>query len=228
MDKVLPDLIVCWPRHMDFPLWRTQLHRDRDRFSKVLVVFTDMNVAGLDYREFIKDAMKEDDVMFLDNDPVSGDQDWRNVATNKALLYSDSEWVFFTEQDFFWNQGFWNEVFKKDNEYKVVKVGDRVHPCCIIIKRSLLDNTCLDFSVIRDVSDHFSRIQNDLSHLFVQVIPEKFWIHMGGLSQNLRFLQLGTFQDIAYNKEEFRNFCIGSLPNAHPDFKAWFNEYLET
>lgn len=205
MEQILPDLILVWPRHLDFPLWREQLKEHRSRFNRAIIVFTNMNV-GEDLRPSLIPLLAVDQVLFLENDEVEGDEDWRDVAVNKALEYSDSEWVFFTEQDFTWKPGFWRTVYREAEtvDYLYVDIEGRVHPCCIIIKRTLLDETNKDFSVIRDVSDHFSRIQLQLVGKAHYVIPKIFWHHMGGLSQNLHIQQEGGTD--FYNPEEFKEY----------------------
>jgi hypothetical protein len=224
MEQILsikPDLILVWPKHLDFPYWRQQLHNNRRYFSKVIIVFTNMNT-GNDYRDFIHYAMASDDVTFLDNEEVTGDQDWRNVAVNLALKHSDNEWVFFTEQDFFYEKDLLEYV---QNSRTVdscigVLVGLRLHPCCIFIKRKLLDSTSLNFSVIKDVSDHFSRIQNDLDEKeLIRVIPHTMWTHLGGLSQNMHILMNGG--KIEYMPKEFAEYvrlCLNVTVPMHLDF----------
>jgi len=82
------DLICCHPFHLDYPLWREFIKNNRDRFNKVIVVFTDMNVADLDYREFVQTTMKKDKITFMDCLPAEANEDWRNKAINMALTVS--------------------------------------------------------------------------------------------------------------------------------------------
>ena len=53
-----PDLIESWPQHLDYPLHRKFIKENRDRFAKVIIVFTAMNAQG-DYREFVKNIRGE-------------------------------------------------------------------------------------------------------------------------------------------------------------------------
>lgn len=227
MDKILPDLIVAWPQHMDYPLWRQQLRDHRHRFGKVIIVITNMNVTD-NYRNFLTTSMWEDNVTILVNDKVTGRDDWRNIAVNKALANSTSEWVWFTEQDFFFKPGFWELVQEQMSKVEYIRTmaGDRVHPCCIFLKRSMLDQTKKDFSVIRDVSDHFRILQNDLSNTPSFDIPSDLWEHLGGLSQNMFLLMNG--ESNFYMKDSFDKYvkdCLQvSVPN-HPDFIKLFEGY---
>ncbi|MEK6881126.1 MAG: hypothetical protein AABY22_16015, partial [Nanoarchaeota archaeon] len=104
---MITDLIVSHPKHLDYPLFRQFIKENRAHFKKVLIVFTDMNVPDLDYRSFIQDAMRKDKITFMDCLPAEADEDWRNKAINMALSVSDADWVYFTEQDFFPQEGFW-------------------------------------------------------------------------------------------------------------------------
>lgn len=224
-----PDLIICQPRHLDFPLWRKFIRDNRFRFNKIIVVFTHMNVSDVDYRQFVQDSLREDNVIFLDCLPAEADEDWRNKAVNMALTVSDSEWVWFTEQDFTALDGFWDAVEKASKVTSViwVEVGERPHPCCIFIKRDLIEKTSKNFGVVRDVSDHFSIFTKEIRDQFPVITIERGWHHMNGLSQNLRMLQLG--EEPNYNPEEFKEYCKRCLEidSIHPDFKALFEKYLE-
>lgn len=226
-----PDLIVCWPQHLDYPLWREFIHDNRSRFYRVIVVFTNMNTDG-DYRQWIKDVMAQDDIAFMHNDSVSAEQDWRNVAVNKALSYSKSEWVFFTEQDFIPKGNFWKEV---DDMAKRVEVfgyfqEGRLHPCCIFIKREMLDKTHKDFGVVKDELDHFGRLQQDLENeeIIIGMIPSYLGHHLNGLSQNMWMLQHG--EEPNYQPEEFKEYCKKSLEVTvplHPDIVNLMQPYIK-
>ena len=192
------DLILSWPRHLDYPEWRTWLKENRQKFNKVIIIFTNMSYNLPDMSNFAKTQMESLNVICEDNDPVAGNQDWRNVAVNKALKYSDAEWIWFTEQDFHPKEGFWefvDKTIKMDEEHNMnwtfgAVVGERLHPCCIFMPRKVLDKTSKDFSVIPDVSDHFSRIQNELS--IFETIPPELYIHESALSERLTNKLLGN------------------------------------
>lgn len=237
MDKTLPDVVCSWPRHTDFPLWRQQIHDNRSLFNKVIVVFTDMNVQK-DYREFIGMVMKEDNITFVDSDPVNSPDDWRNIAVNTGLRYSTAEWVWFTEQDFFWKEGFWEKVYEYAGSAMVMaaNVQGRMHPCCIFIRRFVLDkHTRKDFSVIPNVSDHFSKIQEDLQNQIIVWIPDRLYTHMSGLSQNMFLLTCRKFfgkdpREVMTYPKEFKKYCEDCLKldiPMHRDFEEMFREYIQ-
>ena len=225
-----PDLLCVWPKHIDYPLFRKFIKENRDEFNKVIVIFSDMAV-DLNYSTYVRQAMKDDRVMFKNIKRAETGKDWRNEAIHEALLLSTSDWIAFWEQDFIVKEGFFREVKALSQRVDVFGYyqDERLHPCCIYIKRALLDKTCKDFSPIPDISDHFSRIQRDLEKkdILIGVIPHRIADHLNGLSQNIHILQEGGEPN--YNPEAFRKYCEECLTveDIHPDFKKLFQEYLE-
>lgn len=193
---IRPDVIVCWPRNCDYPLWRQFIRDNREKFNLVIVVFTETN-HGEDYREFIRDAMHQDYVLFVENRPVNyGAEDWRNIGVNAALLHSyNSEWVWFTEQDFIpTNTTYWNDIQENSEKYDILGVyqGERLHPCSIYIKQSLLNKTSKDFSAKPPEYDHFGKLQIDIGALQRPVYHiENNYTHMNGLSHNIALIERG-------------------------------------
>lgn len=232
--KMKPDLLCVWPIHLDYPLYRKFLHDNRERFAKVIVVFTQMNT-GKDYSEWVRQELNKDGVISIYNDEVlSGD--WRNVAVRKGLSYSDAEWVFFTEEDFIPDPNFWGEfeiaMQTKSIDVIGVKQDTRLHPCCIFIKRSVLDKTSKDFSAHPPEHDHFGQIQKDLMNfdppLTAFTINPKLYTHMNGLSQNLYLLMVGEQPN--YEPEKFRKYCQKCLQldlPIQPDIKKLMEDYIK-
>lgn len=224
-----PDVIICHPFHLDYPLWRKFIHENRARFKKVIIVFTDMNVRDLDYRGFVQNAMAKDDVIFLDCLPAKANEDWRSKAVNMALTVSDAGWVWFTEQDFTPLEGFWDAIYQREDisvdDVMAIKEGDRIHPACLFVKRKLIDETSKDFGVTPDEADHFYKFVRELG--FMYIIPQEFWAHMNGLSQNMWMLQQGI--DPNYKPKEFKEYCKKCLKvdPIHPDFFELFSWYTE-
>lgn len=230
MKLNLPDAIVTWPRHLDYPLFRKCVKENRDKFNKLIIVFTDMNVRDPDYRLYVREAMKEENILFLDCLPAEAKEDWRNKAVNMALTVSDSEWVWFWEEDFIPVPELWREV--KDLMQRVDVFGRyqerRLHPCCLFIKRKLLDRTSKDFSAYPDKGmDHFGLIQKWLeSHdIITGVIFAQYGYHMNGLSQNLHMLQTGLEPN--YAPPEFKKYVQDCLTeDIPPDMRELFEGYL--
>lgn len=210
---IKPDVIVSWPRNCDYPLWRQFIHDNRDRFSKVIVAFTGAPVDG-DYDCFVRESTETDGVTCI-TVPHEIPGDWRNNAVHRALTYSLSEWVWFTEQDLNVNDEFFNDVERAVNagaDVFAVYQGSRMHPCSILIKRSVLYQLRLDFGIIPDVADHFVKIQQQLEageYTIFRANP-KTYKHLNGLSHNWYLLTHGGQP----------NYQVG-------EFGAWLGECLK-
>jgi hypothetical protein len=206
------------------------IKENREHFNKVIIVWTDMNVRDPNYKIYVQQAMRNDKITFLDCLPAEANEDWRNKAINMALSVSDSEWVYFTEQDFILSGYFWREVtdlMKRCEVFGRYQEG-RLHPCCLFIKRYLLNKTSLDFSANGDKGyDHFGLIQNwiDKKDIICGVIFEQYGHHMNGLSQNLYLLQIGEVPN--YNPPEFRVYIHDCLQeDMPPDMRQLFESYV--
>ena len=203
------DVIVTWPINCDYPLWRQFIRDNRHRFNEIIIAFHNTNL-NIDFRLFIASSMFPDYVHFLDARTPKPDEDWRSVAINQSLIHSyNSEWIWFTEQDFIIDDpGFWDEVSENSKKYDIMAVfqADRMHPCCIFIKRQLLQKTSRNFGIIPNVADHFSIIQREIEALQVPIYHlEKGYKHLNGLSHNISLLEQGQ------------------APNYHlDDLKIWF------
>ncbi len=193
---MIPDIIICWPRNNDYPLWREYIREHRNFFNEIIIVFTETH-QGDDYRDFVRQAMFEDHALFVDIAPFPATEDWRNVATNRAMLHSyNAEWVLFTEQDFMPTTGFWNDVYSKiKGGSKVIGIldGNRIHPAFLLVKREVLKGREWDFGVIPDKADHFAKVTKQIIDLGykIDLVDPEFWTHMSGLSQNFTMLTRG-------------------------------------
>ena len=230
---IKPDIIVSWPRNCDYPLWRQFIHDNREKFNLVIVVFTETNV-GENYREFVKKAMAKDWVLFAENPEIPGGEDWRNVAVNHALIQSyNAEWVWFTEQDFFPKDGFWENVqamVDDDLRYIAVKQGDRIHPCSLFLRRDLLSSLRKDFAANPPEYDHFGNIQKQLEQREerIGVIHPDQWQHLNGLSHNMRLVSDGGLPN--YDPKEFDEYvqkCMKVTVPLDARFVNWANSYFQ-
>ena len=173
--------------------------------------------------------MQKNWVLFSDNPPVHNN-DWRNVAINHALLQSyNAEWIWFTEQDFIIKDStyFWGTVYMADDngaEFIAVKESDRIHPCCMFIKRSLLARTSREFSANPPLYDHFGKLTQEVEKLGPKAhFIDKGWQHMAGLSHNLRLVEEGGLPN--YKPLEFDTFARESLLVTVPQNET-FNRLL--
>lgn len=204
------DVIVCWPRNCDYPLWRWFIHEHRSYFKDIIIVFTETN-QGHDYRQFVKQAMNEkfeDGITFLDNYPVKAGDDWRDVAVNRALEHSKGNWVWFTEQDLFvTHKAFWPMMAKYMFNFDVVgyKEGSRVHPANLWVKKEWINKSSKNFGIEKDRSDHFYKFYNSirLQGAKIKMIPypNSNFYHMSGLSQSMGQIERG--EEVNYHPEDF-------------------------
>lgn len=226
-----PDIIVTWPRNTDYPLWRQMIRDNRNLFNEVIIVFMETN-QGDDYRQFIRDAMFQDHALFVESPPVESGRDWRDVAVNAGLMHSlHSEWIWFTEQDFFFKDitDAWEALGNIDKEpfdFVGVKEGERLHPCCLFLRRSVLPKISRSFGANPPEFDHFGRVQKDLDLLQAKgvIIHHEDYVHMAGLSHNMRLVSDG--QQPNHQVELFREYlakCLEVTVPVDPRFIALAN-----
>lgn len=223
-----PDIVIAWPISCDYPLWRQMIRDNRAKFNNVIIVFTKTHY-GEDYRLFVAGAMQQDNCVFLDNLPVAGHQDWRNVAVNHGLSFSTSEWVWFTEEDFLPQAGFWETIEElKGNNAIGIMEGSRVHPACLFVKREIINKTKKDFGVVPGKADHFYRFTKQVEEITpINKIPARLWEHMNGLSQNYSMAYNG--QKANYHPEQFLQYLIDCQDvevMQDKRFNAFANNYL--
>lgn len=210
------DVILTWPKNCDYPLWRQFIRDNRHRFENIYIFFHQTN-AGHDFRPFVYNSMAQDNICFRDFQYTAVD-DWRNIAINQALELSKSEWVWFTEQDFIITDPdeFWGQVYKNESaDFIGIDVSGRWHPCCMFVKREIINKTQKNFAVIPGVKDHFGRFQKNLEEMIIKrVFLNKGWRHLNGLSQNFYLLSIG--QKANYNPDEFYQYLKDSLDVSVP------------
>ena len=170
-----PDVIICHPRDVLYPLWMKCMNKDRHLFNKVIVVMTQQS-NDWDFTNYIKDKLINAEI--IESYPYDG-TDWRNSAINEALKHTTGD-VLFLEQDFLYEEGFMENNLKGT---KALREGDRVHPAFLLVERERLDKTDKDFSVNPDKGDHFSKFTSQLSD--IENITGDYY-HLNGLTQNYR------------------------------------------
>lgn len=219
------DVVAVWPRNNDYPLWREFIRDNRTKFNEILITFMETN-QGYDYRSDVINHMFPDYAHFISAQQVHATEDWRNVAINAALLHSyNAPWIWFTEQDFFPTAGFWEDVKKlEDDGCGVIAVyqGARMHPCCIFMRRDVLNRTCKNFSIVPDKSDHFSLIQRDIEQMHDikqgKINPDTYK-HLNGLSHNWSLLANG--QEPNHNVDEFFDYLLACMSVDVPLSPEW-------
>lgn len=207
--KIKPDVILVWGRNVDFPLWRQFLRDNRQRFGKVIIAWMESH-SGDDYRDFIRYSMQQDNVTFLDapTQEELHDIDWRHASIHKALPLVTSNWIWFTEQDFFpTDEIFWEMVYSASDKAEAigVKSGDRLHPCSLFMTVEALNKTNRFFGIVTGESDHFGQIQADIERFGINlVVINDHYKHMNGASHNFRLITEG--QDANYMPDDFADY----------------------
>lgn len=230
------DVIICWPKSMDYPLWRDFILNHKHYFNKIFIVFTETH-AGIDYSAFVQGALDDKkQFVFIWPRPLISGEDWRSVAVNEALDLSTSNWVWFTEQDLFiLAPSFWPIIRLRMQSHDVIgyKEGNRIHPANMWVKREFINKTKRDFGVVPDQMDHFGRFYFNLRHaganvhfLKYQEQRENTFYHMNGLSHNLSLIQRG--EDPVYKVDEFNDYIKMSLKVEPQDdrYQLMCGEYL--
>ena len=184
-----PDVLITWPSGIDYPLCRNQLSIFRSYFQDIIVSFYEHGTP--DFRPFVKSAHK--DWTFLESPETS--VAWRETAVNLGLDHSKSEWVLFTEQDFFWKDDhFLKTVFETAKDWDTIGInqGSRLHPCFLLTKRKLIDRTTRDFSVKGQDLDHFSQFSKEIQAIGsfkdlkdLGLFDGRDWYHLSSLTWNL-------------------------------------------
>ena len=184
-----PDVLITWPSGCDYPLCRVQLSQFRDYFNNIIITFYEHGLP--DFRPFIKKS--HPDWIFLESPESS--VAWRERAVNIGLDASKSDYVLFTEQDFFWKDDrFLNRVLNRANHFDTIGIrqGNRLHPCFLLTKRSLINKTSRDFSVKGQDLDHFSQFSKEIQELGtfadlkeIGLYEGRDWYHLSSLTWNL-------------------------------------------
>ncbi len=201
MSKI--DIVITWPTGCDYPMWRAFLRKNRERFNNVFISFHKGH-STLNFKNFLKEAMAEDNVTFVEGAIEMGD--WRNTAINAALYKSDSEWVWFTEQDFCIENPGWFfptvEGLMGTEDVLTFNEGERTHPACMFVRRTVINKTRKDFSVMPDISDHFGKFVAELAFMKdikMGAIPGKAGVdfyHMNGLTHNYHLVSEGQVEHV--------------------------------
>lgn len=235
---ITSDILVTWPIHLDFPLFRYNMVKYKDYFRSLTIVLSNHHMER-DYSNFIRKELPF--AQFVEGQ--GDDPDWRNGAVNRGLdVMPKDGYVLFMEQDFFWkDEKFLETVFSISETYDVPPIdgvffseGRRHHPAFSLIKRELVDKTSRDFSAYPDTDnkDHFGRFFDEI----LLKIPSKegsksFWgldslklvnkvdyYHLNGLSQNYHNFKLNQ---PFHNPDVFLeyNYLCQQLPiETHPQF----------
>lgn len=229
------DVIISWPKSMDYPAWRDFIVAHKHYFNRIFIVFTETN-KGIDYSDFVQSSLDDSQFCFIYPDKVAPGQDWRDQAVNMALDESKASWVWFTEQDLLiTSPSFWPIIRLGLLKYDVIGYKDgatRLHPSNLWVKREWIEKTGRDFGIVPDKLDHFARFwtQLRLSGPRIKLLKQQHegghFYHMNGLSHNLTLIQDG--QKPIYKEDEFRDYLMLTLQSQPLDsrYKKMCEDYL--
>ena len=215
-----PDVLLCAPYHMDYPYFRYNLPLWEQYFKKVFIALT-QDTMSPNLGQWIINCPEYKNVKWV-RTPKKSNEDWRSSSVRDMLIsFSKAPYVLFLEQDFLLKDiSFWDKVISALDTYDWVyyREVDRIHPAFSLIRRDLLDKTCLDFSA-HPPHDHFGEVFRELEHIVDKKIELKElgfkdkvdFYSQNGLTNNYWVHQL---KQPFYKEEEFLcyNYLCQKLP----------------
>lgn len=213
---IRPDVILCNPRHMDYPWFRWALKTMRPYFDTVFVALT-QDTLPPDITPWIINSMFN--VRFIKPPKSDGINDWRNLAVRDVLLnFSKAPWILFLEQDFFIKEEALKKILDASSIYDFIyyQEGERIHPAFALTTRENINISSMDFSV-HPTYDHFYNFFTTLPYakkVELRDLGLQEYIdfkHLAGLSNNYHVFNLG---EPMYKPEEFLayNYWVQKLP----------------
>ena len=235
------DIVLAWPRHCDYPLWRDWLVKNRPHLGSVVIGFTEHHLEN-DWRQYVsRELARIGGVRVFDATRADG-QDWRDTAVNEMLDRSCSEWVWFMEPDF---------IIRDDKKFRraVAKgqmlgdvVGyredgeDRRHPSCLIVRRSAIEKTSRYFG---DVPvDHFHAFCQELERTGARFADldlrssklsddDGDFTHIGGLSRNEQLVDSREWEEVRRPDEHALYLTLCMKKRCHPAWSERSKEFVE-
>ncbi len=222
------DVIVSWPRWIDYPVFRRMINLSKRNFNKTIISFTGLTDNQV-METYIRDVVPFQVYFTL---PTGERGDWRNVAVTNALAVSDAEAILFLEQDFFTREPrlFFHKLscaLNEGHEFVGFKEAGRIHPACLLVSRAKLNHTTLDFSAGEAGHDHFWFVTKELGALMTEfksleslgLARGRDWWHMNGLTHNYDLVRRG--EPVTYEKARFALYNLIALRiGSHPDFES--------
>src|SRR3990167_4077114 len=202
------DLLAQHSIYIDYPIWRMNLQRHRDRFNKVILYPSDHN-RDYSFKDFLLEQIPETWETDHKIDGTTSGIDWRQAETEPMLPLVESEWIYFNEQDWFVKD--YDKFYDKVQE--AMKTADAIgwwnptnfpylHPASFFIKRETLEKTQKDFRAHPEIPgcDHFAMLTRDLEKIGAKIV---------------------TYQDLGFNCDNFSSpldaFHLGGLTSNYID-----------
>jgi hypothetical protein len=193
-------------------------------FKKVIVCFYPHGQP--DFRTFIR--LNFEEARFVESGEFS--EKWRETAVNFSLGHSTSDRVLFTEQDFFAkDDSFYQKVMEAATKFDTIGIrqGTRLHPCFLLTKRALIDQTSRDFAVHGEHKDHFSQFSQEILSLGsfadlkeLSLFSGHDWFHLSSLTWNLFRIKDNNIREM-HNTPDFLTYNSYSRTPLVPQDKRW-------
>ena len=241
-----PDVVLTWPRHADYPIFRAWLERERGHLGYVSVAFTEHHV-GRDYRPYLRhELLLRVPGVHLVDAPREDGRDWRDTAVNLALDRVHGDWVLFMEQDF---------IVTDDRAFREAIVrttcsgshvvgagyvdrgdGDRLHPSCLLVRRDVVEQTSRYFGP--EPVDHFHAFGREVQeHGLVDDLLSRLdqapefghtghFAHVGGLTQNHNLSDAGHMEQVRRPCEHARYLDACLRERHHPEWEEDALDFL--
>jgi len=201
VDLVSQVCIYC-----DYPVWRAWIRKYRSKFNKI-ILYPSRHHGVIDLETFWRDVLRE---TWVDPEPIDyAVQDWRQAETEPLLKHVESDWIWFSEADFFckdWDN-FFSDLEKESKKRDMMGLWNMTnfpyfHPSCLLIKTEMLNKTKKDFRAHPEINgaDHFSMITKDVEKI-------------GGLTKSIQ--NMGWGEDKAFH--------LGGLTYVYQNFKDDFS-----
>src|SRR5258708_14493110 len=204
------DAIICHPRDVLFPWFMRSMKRNRDKFGQVIIIMT-QSATSINFSNYITAEIPG--VTLIESYKDDG-KDWRNAAIHEALKYSTGDHILFLEQDFLYENSFLPRILTSTANTIGFYEGKRLHPAFLLVKKDILDQSSKDFSVEKDVGDHFSKLTKELEKIGgIQQLDGTDWCHIAGLTQNYRLTENWYSPQIFYQ--------YNHLSQALPQHQLW-------
>lgn len=211
-----PDLIIVWPYHVDFPLFRWMLPQISLLFERVILVFSRGN-PHYDFRKFIIDNLRAYNVLLSNRPEIKSD--WRDDAINYAFGDSVSDRILFIEQDFLVKnpKSFFEKIIRLSDKHNFIgyKEGERIHPAFCLVKKWLVDQTEKNFSAMPPTYDHFGLF-------FKQVLDRAKFVDI----RDLGFKEREDFYHMAALTQNYHCY-LNNQPFYKPDEFLTYNHYVQ-
>lgn len=221
------DLIVVQPDNLLFPVWNSWLESYHLLFNEIHIAIHKKNIDGWCFTDDIKENLLKIKNVRIHEPQEDITTDWRNRAVNYCIDQSSGERLLFMEQDFFIKKEKLIRALSSKKDVVFVSVNGRIHPCFLLVKRSVVNGTSKNFSASPPDYDHFGLFTREIMHpVYSWESIDDGWFHMAGLTQNYTLVEMEQAPNhdlvnlCAYNKESILKNLSGLAASEKYDILA--------